>query len=214
MASSASLEASEIRRRGRRRLLGAVTLVLLVVVFVPMILDSDPRPQRAEPSLVIPSKENAPPLPAPPPAAPANVNAKAPAAAENTPATPAPATAKPEPAPAPAASPPSAQVQVVPKEAAPAEAAPSKPAPAKAAASPRLEGFAVQVGAFRDEGRLRQARQKLEAAGVVHYTERVDVKGGTITRLRAGPFKTRDAAEKAQAKLKHDSIDGKVVPLP
>src|SRR4051794_36131924 len=68
MASSPSIEASEIRRRGRRRLLGAVTLVLLLVVFVPMILDSEPRPQRSQPSLAIPPKENAAPLPVPTPA--------------------------------------------------------------------------------------------------------------------------------------------------
>ena len=164
MASTTSPEASEIRRRGRRRLLGAVTLVLLAVVFIPMILDSEPRPQRAEPSLKIPPKDNVAPLPAPAPA-------------------------KAEPAPP-------AKVEPV---------AQPKPAPA-----PKLEGFAVQVGAFRDEARLQQARAKLEAAGIVHYTERIDASGGTMTRLRAGPFPTREAAEKARAKLN----EGQVVSLP
>jgi cell division septation protein DedD len=32
--------------------------------------------------------------------------------------------------------------------------------------------------------------------------------------LRAGPFPTREAAEKAQAAIKRASLDGQVVPLP
>ena len=166
MASPASPEASEIRRRGRQRLIGAIALVLLLVVFVPMLLDSEPRPARPPPAAAIPSKENAPALPPPAPAAPA------------------------------------------------------KPAKSEAAtpdsktASPRLEGFAVQVGAFRDEAKLRQAREKLAVAGVIHYTERLEATGGPLTRLRAGPFPTREAAEAAQAALKRAALDGKVVPLP
>src|SRR5687768_5791177 len=165
MASPPITEASETRRRGRQRLIGAIALVAILVVFVPMVLDSDPRPQRPEPSLAIPPKTNAPPLPPP---------TKAPAA-------PAPVAAETKPAPA----------KVAKSE--PAPPAPPKPAaePPKAAAAPRLEGFAVQVGAFRDEAKLAQARDKLTAAKIVHYTERLEVKSGPLTRLRAGPFPTR-----------------------
>jgi DedD protein len=195
MATPASPEAIEIRRRGRQRLVGAIAIVVLLVVFVPMLLDSEPRSPRNEPSMQIPPKDKAPPLPAPSPAShPADA---APAAAKEPPDVarvmppagpkPAPAPAKPAPAAAPAA----------------------KPAPA---AAPRLEGFAVQVGAFRDEETLRQARAKLAAAGISHYTERVD--NGELTRLRAGPFPTREAAEKALAALERASLDGQVVPLP
>lgn len=199
MASPPISEASEIRRRGRQRLIGAIALVAILVVFVPMVLDSDPRPTRPEPSLAIPSKSNAPPLP-PPTKAPA-----APASAV-TPPTPAPAPAVAETRPAPA--------KVAKAE--PAAAVPTKPAAAlpKPAAAPRLEGFAVQVGAFRDEAKLAQAREKLTAAKVVHYTERLEVKSGPLTRLRAGPFPTREAAESALATLKRAAVDGKVVTLP
>lgn len=202
MASPASPEASEIRRRGRQRLIGAIALVMVLVVFVPMLLDSEPRP--TQPVAPIPAKDTAPPLPAP-----------APAAAKVSPA-PAPA---PEPAKAPEVTkaaeakqatpePPKA---VVAKAAASPAPEPAKTAPAKA---PTLEGFAVQVGAFRDEAKLKQARDKLAAAGVVHYTERLDSAGGPLTRLRAGPFATREAAETAQASLKRVALEGKVVPLP
>ena len=77
MASPASPEASEIRRRGRQRLIGAIAIAVLLVVFVPMILDSEPRSTRSNPALEIPSKESAPALPPPAPEAQA---AKAPEA--------------------------------------------------------------------------------------------------------------------------------------
>lgn len=181
MATPASSEASEIRRRGRQRLIGAVALVILLVVFVPMLLDSEPRPSRPQPG--IPARQGAPALPAP---------------------TPAPAPAIP--APGVAAKPPAAAAKVEP-------VVPS-PAPEAKAPSPTLAGFAVQVGAFRDEAKLKQARDKLAGASIPHYTERLESPGGPLTRLRAGPFATREAAEGAQVALKRAALDGKVVVLP
>jgi DedD protein len=182
MPSPASTpEASEIRRRGRRRLIGAVAIAVLLVVFVPMILDSEPRPARNEPALEIPAKENAPALPPPAPAAPAKAPAADPPKARSLPST----------------------------QATPAAAAKAAPAPA-----PKLEGFAVQVGAFKDDDKLKQARDKLAAAGIKHYIERRDAQTGGLTRLRAGPFATREAAEKALAAVKAAALDGQVVPLP
>lgn len=206
MASTDPPEASEIRRRGRRRLIGAIALVALLVVFVPMALDSEPRKSREGPSAAIPPKENAPPLPSPKPAA-------APPAIVAPAATVAPVeTGAPSPKVA-AVSPQAAESKVVspPAPKAP-QAAPEAASPQ--AASPKLEGFAVQVGAFRDEAKLKQAREKLAAAGVVHYTERLEAKAGPLTRLRAGPFPTRAEAEAAQVKLKRAAVEGKVVPLP
>jgi DedD protein len=171
MATPASTEASEIRRRGRRRLIGAVTLVVLAVVFVPMVLDSEPRPKRNEAALEIPAKDTVPPLPAPAPASAGSVTPVETGAQKTS-----------------------------------AKAAPPK----VEVASPKLEGFAVQVGAFRDEDKLRQAREKLASAGLAHYVER----RGDLNRLRAGPYPTREAAEKALATVKSASLDGQVVPLP
>ena len=187
MASPASTETMEIRRRGRRRLVGAIAIVVLLVVFVPMILDSEPHRAANEPSTVIPPRDNAPPLPAPSKAAP----------------QPAPKAA-PQPAPQPAAKAAPAPAEPV------ARVTPAGP-PKSAAAMPKLQGFAVQVGAFRDEETLRQARTKLAQANIAHYTERVE---GGLTRLRAGPFPTREAAENARVSLKLSALDGQVVPLP
>ncbi|MGZ5041083.1 MAG: SPOR domain-containing protein [Usitatibacter sp.] len=200
MASPASPEASEIRRRGRRRLIGAIAIAILLVVFVPMILDSEPNAPRNSPALEIPAKDKAAPLPPPAPAA--------------KPATAVAPAQPPEPQPSPGVVPkPAPDVASVPAAPAAAKASANSPAQAKPAAPP-LEGFAVQVGAFKDEEKLKQAREKLAAAGIRHYIERRDTQSGELTRLRAGPFPTREAAEKALAAVKSASLDGQVVPLP
>ena len=68
----------------------------------------------------------------------------------------------------------------------------------------------MQVGAFRDDAKLAQARERLQAAKIAHYTE----PAGDLTRLRAGPFATRDAADKAVITIRKTHPDAKVVPLP
>jgi DedD protein len=214
MASPANTEASEVRRRGRQRLIGAIALVAILVVFVPMVLDSEPKAPRGGPTMAIPSKTESPPLPAPPKAeakAEPKVEAKAePPAAPAEPAKVATVTPKTDArsAESKALEPPGS------KPAAPKAAPPPAAAKAGVESAPKLEGFAVQVGAFRDPAKLDQARQKLAAAKIPHYTERLESKEGAITRLRAGPYPTRDAAEAALATLKRSALDGKVVPLP
>jgi DedD protein len=66
----------------------------------------------------------------------------------------------------------------------------------------------VQVGAFRDETKLQQAREKVAAAKMTAYTE----PSGDLTRLRVGPFPTREEAERAATTLRHSVPDAKVVP--
>ena len=205
MASPAT-EASEIRRRGRQRLIGAIALVLLLVVFVPMILDKEPG--RSQPVPAIPSKDNAPALPAPAAAPVKAVTPSKDGAQSNS--APASAGATPPTTPAPDAK----LSKSMPPVSAVASVKANNPPVSAPPAAPKLEGFAVQVGAFRDDTKLNQAREKLAAAKVVHFTERLDSPGGALTRLRAGPFPTREAAESAQATLKRSGLDGKVVPLP
>jgi DedD protein len=222
MPSEPTAEQAEIRRKGRQRLVGAVVLALLAVVFVPMVLDPEPRRDRPEPALAIPDRNAAPVAAAPAPAAPEPARRPEQAAAPESKAAESPKSddaARAEPAKAPE----TAVVKTVEPKAAEFKAAPkaavveSKPAPApkaEPAAAPRLEGFAVQVGAFREDAKLQQARDKLKAARVPHYTERIDAEGGALTRLRAGPYPTREAAEKALAAIKKAGVEGRVVPLP
>ena len=204
-------DTSEIRRKGRQRLIGAVTIVLLLVVFVPMLLDPEPRQEKKDPVLAIPPKDGAAPLPTPAPAKAASP-ALAPVEAKPSLADTTKSSIPPKPPEGPKVEAPKVEVAKVaekPAEA-PKAAEPAKAAPA-AAASPKLDGFAVQVGAFGDEEKLRQAREKLAAARITHFIERLP---SGLTRLRAGPYKTRDEAEKATAGVKAAGLDGKVVPLP
>lgn len=65
------------KKRARRRLVGAVALVLALVIGLPMILDSEPKPLAEDISIQIPSKNKAPApadMPAQPAAAPAKPN--------------------------------------------------------------------------------------------------------------------------------------------
>ena len=59
MAKAISDEELQLKKRARRRLVGAIALVLLVVVFLPMLLDSEPKPLNQDIAIIIP------PLPGP-----------------------------------------------------------------------------------------------------------------------------------------------------
>ncbi len=222
MPSEPTAEQAEVRRKGRQRLIGAVVLALLAVVFVPMALDPEPRRERPEPALAIPPKDS-PAASLPPPAGKEPVKPAQPAATAAAGPAEGPATQAAAKADAPAKAAETAVVKTVEPKAAefkpapkavPAEAKPAAPARAEPAAAPKLEGFAVQVGAFRDEAKLQQARDKLKAARISHYTERIEAEGGPLTRVRAGPYPTREAAEKAAAAIRKAGVEGRVVPLP
>lgn len=181
-----SQDVNTLRRRGRRRLVGAIALVLLAVIVLPWIFD--PQPRQAPPvSVRIPGVDETPFVPkgAPKPPAPAVKADK-----------PAPAT---EPAPTAPAAPKA--------EAKPAEKPPAvKPAPAAApseraraeAALANVQYF-VPVGAYADPAGVIA---KLKAAKLAYFTEPIATAKGTVTRVRAGPFASREAAEKVQKQLK------------
>lgn len=224
MPNEPTAEQAEVRRRGRQRLVGAIVLAAIAVVFIPMVLDPEPRRDRREPSLAIPAKDAVAPLPAPKPEAPP----AEPAQSRTVAATDAP-PARVEPPPpespktevkkteAPKAEPSKAdppKSDVAKSEVAKPPRAPSERKAADEKSPPKLEGFAVQVGAFRDADKLAQARDKLKAARLSHYTERLEASGGPLTRLRAGPYPTREAAEKAVAEMRRAGLAGQVVPLP
>lgn len=175
-----SQDVSALKRRGRRRLVGAIALVLVAVIVLPWIFD--PSPRQAPPvSVRIPNEDDSPFLPKvapkPPPTAPV----------EETPKPEAPA-AEPVPAAKPAA-----------------KAVDSKPAPAPVSERARAEAalanaaFVIPVGAYADAGKVIA---KLKAARLPYYTEPVATAKGTVTRVRAGPFMTRDAADKAHKQLR------------
>jgi len=195
----------QLKKRARRRLVGAVALVLLIVVFLPMILDSEPKPLNQDIAITIPpipKPESAPQLPTPVPAAPAAPPhvAGMPEAAPAVSSEPAPVTeAKPEPpkseVPAPETKP---EPRLVAK---PAQKHEPKPVSTSHAAAAD-ESFVVQLGAFSNAANAKTLQKKLQDNKFKAYTELVKNAGGDRTRVRVGPYASREAAEKARERLK------------
>ena len=83
---------------------------------------------------------------------------------------------------------------------------------AAATAATRDAGaFAVQIGAFASEDKVREARDKLAVAGYKSYVEKLDSKEGERTRVRAGPFAGRDVAEAARDRIRTLGFSGAAV---
>ena len=128
-----------LKRRGRRRLVGAVALVLLAVIVLPMVFDPEPRNSLPPVSVRIPGENDAP------------FNPKLPA-----------------------------------KSAKAAEAVPAATG----------ADYVIAVGAFTNP---EAVIAKLAAANLPYYVEPVK---GNLTRVRAGPFGSKEAADQAHDKLK------------
>jgi DedD protein len=65
------------------------------------------------------------------------------------------------------------------------------------------ERHVVQVGAFSDPAKVREVRRKLEQAGLITFTQVVETPDGkSTTRVRVGPFSSREEADKAAAKVR------------
>lgn len=203
-----SEEALQLKRRARRRLVGAIALVTFVVIILPLILDKEPGPAGPPLSVQIPSQDtgsfNSRVVPPAPPAAPvaekraetAPAKSEPPAVQTVAPAA-APAAPRLEP-PGPAVAPAhKAEPQAANVAAKPAE----KPEMQRSQAAPNGHAWVVALDAFSDQKNVKQLRTRLSAAGVKSYTEPVKTGKGELTRVRAGPFATKEAAEKARAKL-------------
>ena len=86
-----------------------------------------------------------------------------------------------------------------------------------AAAKPAANGngagngqYVILIGAFSNPANVKQLQTKIGELGVKVYTEPLDSPGGKKTRVRAGPFANRDAADKALDKLKRIGVNGVV----
>jgi DedD protein len=73
-------------------------------------------------------------------------------------------------------------------------------------------GFVVQVAALNDVEKAKQMLGQIAAAGIKSYSEIVPTAKGNVTRVRAGPFATREEAEKMRDKLKGMGLSGNIVP--
>jgi DedD protein len=86
-------------------------------------------------------------------------------------------------------------------------------APAAVASDAKAARFVVQAGAYTDAATLREARQKVEKLGLKTYTQVVETDSGARTRVRVGPFDTREEAEKAAARIKGSGLAANILSL-
>ena len=233
-AAAASESVEVVRRRARQRLIGAAVLVLIGVIGFPLLFDSQPRPVPVDIAIDIPSRNavkpgtpiaaakptetaNAakpadpatPPAPQVPPQA--SLQGKEEIVGGNPAAAPA-ASPVLAPVPAPVATPAVSAVEAGPKAAAKAAPEAQRPQDPKDA-KPATARVVVQVGAYADAAKAREVRQKLEKAGFKTYTQLLDTKDGSRTRVRVGPFASRAEAEKAAAKIKSLDLPASLLAL-
>jgi DedD protein len=71
----------------------------------------------------------------------------------------------------------------------------------------------VQVGAFAEIAKVKEARAKLESAGFKTYTQDVETKDGKRTRVRIGPFASKEEADKAAEKIRKLNLQATVLKL-
>src|SRR4029079_12766360 len=227
MAAPEDVNVDELRRRARRRLVGAIVLALAVAVLVPMLLESDPKPLREDVSGKIPPVDEgkfvnrlndkgktepaktgtakvepkAEPKPEPPPKT-TDAEPAEPAKVDTAKAEPSKVEMPPAPEPA---------AQPAPKAAPPASPA-SKASPAVVPAPPPREvasgEFSVQLAAFSDDKGANSLANKLKKAGYPAYTEPLSTSRGTLWRVRVGPFASRGSSVAAREKLKGEGYSG------
>jgi DedD protein len=213
--SVVSQEELLLRKRARRRLVGAVGLVLLAVIVLPLVLDREPKGKphnvRVEmpspaphPAQTSSSSEVSVPNPPAEAAQPASASAQA-SAPEPVRAVPPPLVPATPAAPA-KREPPSASLSV-PRPDPKSYAVASRPVPASE--------FVIQLGAFSEIEKAQALEQRLKKGGFPAYLERAAQ--GNRTRVRAGPYASREAAQKAYSLMKQRNLtdrrtEGQIVP--
>ena len=224
----------ELKRRARRRLVGAIVLALAAAVILPLLLESDPKPLGDDVSIQIPPLDSGkfitPLSPgtgadgkAAPDRAGPSTSAKPAPVAPDTPVEPKPADAlnasgKPvEPAqPAPAVAPPAGPSATSIIAANPEPQKPAASAPKAEASDTRPNAvspagsFVVQLAAFADAKAAPALASKLKTSGFPAYTETLKTQQGTMRRVRVGPYPTREVADAELAKLNAAGYHGVV----
>ena len=74
--------------------------------------------------------------------------------------------------------------------------------------------YLVMIGAFANEGNVKIIKSKLGELGIKTFSEPLETPQGKKTRLRAGPFPNRDAADKALQKMQRIGVPGVVAAKP
>ena len=217
----------------KQRLVGAVVLVALGVIFIPMLLEGpddtlvpeldelpelvDPGPSR--PLEAFPTMDSLPASPdtsvlaadaAPEPEAPAPEPESLPEVEPDLAAE--PPIEAPTPEEAVEAQPPAGSEQALSAAQPPASPPESPPTEAKAGL---LGSWVVQVGSFSNQQNAVALRDKLRKGGFTTQVEKVRVEGKTHYRVRVGPFLERGEAEQSLKQLGEKfELGGRVLSYP
>lgn len=197
------------RRRARRRLVGAVVLVVAVIAIVPMILpESKPRQETQQIDIRIPTQDASGYVPKITPAPGSGVAATENFDTQAAVASGAASVDKLEVKPT-IIVPPVQSVVVAEK---PKDKILATPAPTIAAAKPSVaakQTYFVQYGAFSEQKNANQRQTDLKGKGIHTFTEVVKTSAGDKIRVRSGPYTAREDAEKIRVKVK--PLDTKLV---
>lgn len=182
------------------RIVGAIVLVALVVIFVPMVLDESEPPPELKNDRRAPARAEIPdtrvvvtPVP--------GAEIKPPENPEIAQAVP-PSEVKPEPEIAKPAEPAEKPVTAKKPETAPAL---EKPAKTAAVANKTVNGWTVQVGTFSNLQNAQRLRDQLKGLGHAVHTQSITIGGKKFMRLRVGPFADRAKADRAQAQIRKET---------
>lgn len=235
-----------IKKRARRRLVGAVAFAGLAAVVLPMVMDDEPKQQIQDVQIRIPGQNQTafqpkaleakapsavpegvvqPPTARPLPAQPPVMKEKPVERPAEKPQLKSTEKAVEKPAEKPANKPaekavekPSAKSVEKSSEKDGAKPSPSEAQRAaaildgKAANAPQSASgqHVILIGAFANQANVKQLQGKIGELGIKSFTEPLDSPQGTKTRVRAGPFPNREAAEKALERLKKIGVNGVV----
>jgi DedD protein len=184
-----------MQQRMKQRLVGAVVLVALAVIFIPMLLTGPVERQMTDVPVEIP----------PPPVVSAPDELEQAAPVDTAPLT--------------ASTPiemPRATAVPAPENPTPPLIAPDEPAERGPNRTPaELAAWTVQVGSFGDEANAMALRDRLRKKRYSAYVDALTANGKSFYRVRVGPMIQRTEAETAQARLaKEERIKGLVMPHP
>lgn len=219
-----------LKKRARRRLVGAIALVLLMIIVLPIVLQDRAALAPQEAIKITMPEDSVTPLPPPaetpiapvaPPVAQADVtepaNTEPPTVTEEAVATEPismpevkkaevkrPEVKKPE------AKPLALKPAEVAKPAETAKPAEEKPQENKPSLK-NAESFTIQVGVFSEMANVKQLQARLKQAGLDSRTENISTPSGEKIRLKAGRFASRQEAAYALTKLQAVNLTGMVI---
>lgn len=189
----------------KQRVVGAIVLVALAVIFLPMLLDGSGRPEQVDLPVEIPEE---------PPAPESRLDAEsAPSGSGEVAATPVEsgqngtdtggdsARERPDEAAAHARSDTEASGQDAAASAGEETTGSTGAAEADSGTVAGPGAWAVQVGSFAQETNALVLRDRLRQQGFEAFTEEVSSEGRSLWRVRVGPVPTRERAEALKAEL-------------